>query len=277
MLSNFAYQGSDSPTSLTALAAQSVGSNTGSYSQSQGSYFVTNDSGSSFPGCFHPSNRASSSNSVISSPVNTEVWVSDPGATHHMTSDLRNLTIAQPYNDDTKITIRNGTGLIIAHTSSGYIKHVAHVLKLNTVLHVPNLAMNLLSFTKLCRDNHCFITLDEHTIAVQDKVSKVILYQGKSSEEGLFLFKSPLVLSFSPFSHSAFVGAATSYPVWHQRLGHPSHAILSKMLSESKIKLPREDSHSVCTYFLDGKMHRLPFNASVSQASEPFSKVHSNV
>ena len=133
--------------------------------------------GAAFPGGFHPSNGASSSSST---PQNTqahsEVWVGDSGATHHMTSDLRNLAIAQPYTADNKITIGNGTGLHIAHTGQGYIKPVDHILKLNTVLHVPNLAMNLLSFTKLCRDNGCFIVLDENDISVQDKASKRVLY-----------------------------------------------------------------------------------------------------
>lgn len=275
-INNFAYQGSDPPASLTALTAHSTGSYNGGHSQSQGNYYVTTTSAPNFPGGFNPKNGASSSNYVISSPMNTEVWVGDFGATHHMTSDLRNLTIAQPYNDDNKITIGNGLGLTVAHTGSGYIKSADHVLKLNTLLHVPNLAMNLLSFTKLCRDNHCFITLDENDIVVQDKASKVVLNQGKS-EEGLFLFKSPHVSALSQLSHSAFVGVAASYSVWHQRFGHPSQLIMSKMLSSSKIKLPSVASSSICTYCVDGKMHRLPFSASVSQASVPFSKVHSDV
>lgn len=154
-------------------------------------------SSSSFPGGFNPSNGASTSNGSSSSNahINNEVWIGDSGATHHMTLDLHNLTIAQPYTSDNKITIGNGIGLHIAHTSSSYIKPVDHVLRLNTVLHIPTLAMNLLSFTKLCQDNNCFITLDESNIAVQDKASKMVLYQGKNSEEGLFLFKTPKLSS----------------------------------------------------------------------------------
>lgn len=167
----------------------------------------------------------------------------------------------------------------MANTGVSYIKPADHVLRLNTVLHVPNLAMNLLSFTKLCRDNNCFITLDEENIAVQDKASKTILYQGKSSDDGLFRFRSPHFSTIPQLSRpaSAFVSASTAYPLWHQRLGHPSHTIMSKMLCSSEIKVPAMSSSHVCTNCLEGKMHRLPFSESVSRSVVPFYKVHSDV
>ncbi|PRQ44692.1 putative RNA-directed DNA polymerase [Rosa chinensis] len=110
---NFAYQGSDPPASLAALTAQSTGSVNGVFHQTQGGgCLVSNGSSSScFPGGFHPSSDASSSNN-LAAPSNThsnsEIWIGDSGATHHMTSKLRNLTIAQPYSSDNKITIGQG-------------------------------------------------------------------------------------------------------------------------------------------------------------------------
>ncbi|PRQ35723.1 putative RNA helicase transcription factor interactor and regulator CCHC(Zn) family [Rosa chinensis] len=76
--SNYAYQGSERPVSLTAMTAHT--------------------------GC----NGASSSTS--SSSNNAEVWIGDTGATHHMTSDLRNLSIAHPFASNNTITIGNGEG-----------------------------------------------------------------------------------------------------------------------------------------------------------------------
>lgn len=151
---NFAFQGSEPPTSLTALTAQAPGPYTGSLYQNQNSNFVPQNnnfmpsgtssssfsvglnayngasssntgfsglyhnpngsfvplgaSSSSFPGGFNPCPGASSSSSSSPLPpngastssnaqANNEVWVGDTGATHHMTSDLHNLTLAQPY------------------------------------------------------------------------------------------------------------------------------------------------------------------------------------
>lgn len=109
---NFDYQGSEPPSSLTALTA-STGTYSSTHTPSQGNYYVSIVSGSSFPGRFHPNDGASTSSSTANAPVATEVWVGDSGATHHMTSDLHNLTIAQPYTAENKITIGNGAGQAI--------------------------------------------------------------------------------------------------------------------------------------------------------------------
>ncbi|XP_004300970.1 PREDICTED: uncharacterized protein LOC101292509 [Fragaria vesca subsp. vesca] len=122
-ITNFAYQGSDPPTSLIALSAtQTIGSANNVGQHSQGGYSISHGSfGSSFPGGFNPSSGASSSSagySYNSSNVpQPEVWIGDSGVTHHMTSELRNLTIAQPYSYDNKITIGNGTGQGIQNSS----------------------------------------------------------------------------------------------------------------------------------------------------------------
>lgn len=52
---------------------------------------------------------------------------------------------------------------------------------------------------------------------------------------------------------------------------------MSKMLSSTEIKPPSMPSGHICTYCLEGKMHRLPFPASVSKSTVPFYKVHSDV
>lgn len=49
------------------------------------------------------------------------------------------------------------------------------------------------------------------------------------------------------------------------------------MLSSSQIKSTSSVSSYVCSYCLEGKMHRLPFDVSVSHISMPFHKVHSDV
>ncbi|XP_004310263.1 PREDICTED: uncharacterized protein LOC101298676 [Fragaria vesca subsp. vesca] len=75
--SNYAYQGAEPPTSLTAMTAST--SNGGASSSTQ-------------------------SHSV------DDIWIGNTGATHHMTSDLRTLSIAKPYESANTITIGNGSG-----------------------------------------------------------------------------------------------------------------------------------------------------------------------
>ncbi|PRQ57094.1 putative RNA-directed DNA polymerase [Rosa chinensis] len=83
--SNFAFQGAEPPSSLTAMTAHSQ--------------------------C----NVASSSNSQNN--TDGAIWIVDTGATYHMTSDLRNLTIAQPYESSHTITIGNGEGQSVKGSS----------------------------------------------------------------------------------------------------------------------------------------------------------------
>ncbi|PRQ54448.1 putative RNA-directed DNA polymerase [Rosa chinensis] len=228
--SNYSFQGAEPPASLTAMSAHA--------------------------NC----NGASSSNSQHSNCG--EVWIGDTGATHHMTSDLRNLTIAQPYDSNNSITIGNGQGLSIKHIGAAKLTPGKHTFYLNNVLHVPSLAVNLLSFNKLCRDNQCFITLDETHICVQDKVSKALLYRGKSNGEGLFLFKTPRFKHVQSTTHYGFLGATVKSSLWHHRLGHPADDIASKMLSLSQIQFNKDRSTHMCSHCLSGNMHRLPFQES---------------
>nr|XP_011463643.1 PREDICTED: uncharacterized protein LOC101305369 [Fragaria vesca subsp. vesca] len=80
-------------------------------------------------------------------------------------------------------------------------------------------------------------------MAIMDKASKTVLYQGKSSEEGLFLFKSPPVSSISQPYPSAFVSSASSLPkarctdsyflILKQKLLYPLRRMPSKSLNMS--------------------------------------------
>ncbi|XP_019085418.1 PREDICTED: uncharacterized protein LOC109126362 [Camelina sativa] len=54
-------------------------------------------------------------NLVVASPP----WVMDSGSTHHLTSDLHNLALHQPYNGEDSVLIGDGSGLSITHTGEG--------------------------------------------------------------------------------------------------------------------------------------------------------------
>ena len=67
------------------------------------------------PGLIQP--WQSRANLVMASPNPTNAWLMDSGATHHLTSDLNNMT-HQPYNGNDSVLIGDGSGLFITHCGS---------------------------------------------------------------------------------------------------------------------------------------------------------------
>lgn len=68
---------------------------------------------------------------------NPHNWIMDNGATHHLTTNLRNLSLHQPYNGGEEVTIADGSGLSISHTSSTFLPTKTNPLHLCDVLFVP--------------------------------------------------------------------------------------------------------------------------------------------
>lgn len=96
---------------------------------------------------------------------------------------------------------------------------------------------------------------------MQDKVTGVILHQGKSSNNELFkvpVYIFPTLLNKGGLSF-AFLGHAVRSTLWHQRLGHPSNKVLTTMLRDSKNSCITDDHVKVCTHCLDGKMSMIHF------------------
>ncbi|XP_070674720.1 uncharacterized protein [Malus domestica] len=83
---------------------------------------------------------------------NPQVWLTDSGATNHMTSDLSNLSLASPYPTSEIVQTANGEGLPVSHIGSTVLNlsNVNYVppIKLNSVLYVPKTRPHGGSFTK---------------------------------------------------------------------------------------------------------------------------------
>jgi hypothetical protein len=67
----------------------------------------------------------------------SQVWLTDSGATNHMTVDLNNLTLASPYPTADTIHTANGEGLIVSHVGQSIIYSSMSSLKLDYILLVP--------------------------------------------------------------------------------------------------------------------------------------------
>ncbi|XP_011009445.1 PREDICTED: uncharacterized protein LOC105114567 [Populus euphratica] len=62
----------------------------------------------------HPAPSASNSSG------SSQVWLTDSGATNHMTADLNNLTLTSPYPTTDTIHTVNGEGLTVSHVGKSH-------------------------------------------------------------------------------------------------------------------------------------------------------------
>lgn len=153
-----------------------------------------------------------------SSTTPTTDWYLDSAATHHITNNLSNMHLYQPYHSNDQVMVGNGANLPIQNSVKGILPTPFHSCCLNQVLHVPTLTTNLVSVQKFTKDNNCTITFDDSSFLVQDKVTKRTLSKGYN-HNGLYQFSSSASSDSQPQAHlSTAVSAAT----WHSRLGHPS-------------------------------------------------------
>ncbi|CAL2227963.1 unnamed protein product [Prunus armeniaca] len=187
------------------------------------------------------------------------IWLIDSGATNHMTSDLQLLSNITPSTSTDNVTISNGTGLRTANVGSSSLVSGHQVFHLLEVLHVPNLATNLLSVHRFCLDNHCQILYNALWFQIQDLQGR-ILYQGQF-HNGLCPLPTRTPSLFP--SLAAFHGHKVCHTLWHYRLVHPSHDIT---------RLPH-----ICSFCLQGKMCKQPFPSSHVMSQIPFEVIHSDI
>ena len=76
-------------------------------------------------------------------------WVVDSGASHHVTNDLNNLSLHQPYTESDTVVIGNGTCLPICNNGSMRILTLHDFVALTDVLHVPDMSLNLISVFRI--------------------------------------------------------------------------------------------------------------------------------
>jgi hypothetical protein len=185
----------------------------------------------------------------------------DTGASSHMTSHDGTLSHSSipRYPSPTSIVVGNGSLLPVTATGSTHLGS----LTLNNVLVSPQLIKNLISVRQFTIDNNCFVEFDRYGCSVKDLPSRSVIIRCNSSK--------PLYPLKLPVAHS-LVASSTSASLWHRRLGHPGREALSKLTSA--ILGCNKSLESLCHACQLGRHVRLPFNPSVSRASNNFDLIH---
>ena len=210
----------------------------------------------------------------MNSPYTATNWLIDSGATHHITSDLNNLALHQPYNGGDDVLIADGSSLPISHTGSSILSTPARNLVLNKILCVPDVDKNLISVYRLCNTNGVSVEFVPASFQVKDLRTGVPLLQGKTKNE---LYEWPV----SHAQATAMVTSSnpkTSLFSWHSRLGHPSLSILNTTMSQFSLPICSSTQKQLsCSQCLINKSHKLPFTNSSINSSRPLEYIFTDV
>uniref|UniRef100_A0A2N9FW57 Reverse transcriptase Ty1/copia-type domain-containing protein n=1 Tax=Fagus sylvatica TaxID=28930 RepID=A0A2N9FW57_FAGSY len=118
---------------------------------------------------------------------NTETWLTDTGATDHITANSNNLSLQAPYQSQEQVSVGNGQNLPIQNI-----------------------------------DNNCSCYFDAKKFSIQDLPTGRLLYKGLSNN-GVYPIQSPLFIpAANKIACAAHSISLDKWHLWHSRLGHPS-------------------------------------------------------
>ncbi|OIT30912.1 hypothetical protein A4A49_12719 [Nicotiana attenuata] len=186
-----------------------------------------------FPPTRQPPSRSTPKQAHLASPstIVDPAWYFDSGATHHVTSDMANLSLQADYTGNDGLAVGNGMKLPISHIGSSILSTPTRPIYLNNILHVPQISKNLLSVSEITRDNNVHMDFHPYDCYVKDLQGWKLL-RG-TLDDGLYRLQlsSPHSRSSPP---SVFLGEHTSLVGWQRQLAHPNEALLRRYSSHHK-------------------------------------------
>uniref|UniRef100_A0A2N9E4D6 Reverse transcriptase Ty1/copia-type domain-containing protein n=1 Tax=Fagus sylvatica TaxID=28930 RepID=A0A2N9E4D6_FAGSY len=127
----------------------------------------------------------------------SETWLTDSGASDHITANASTLNSQTPYQGTEQVTVGNGQNLPI-----------------QSIVH------------KLCLDNNCSCHFDAHKLLIQDLPTGRLLYKGLS-KDGVYPINSSQFCTSASSKTACFASSsAQKWELWHSRLGHPSAKVI---------------------------------------------------
>jgi hypothetical protein len=204
--------------------------------------------------CHDRYSHSSKSSNLVESFTQASDWYTDTGATAHMTNDVAQLDKSDTYTGKDCVVVGNGATLPISHTS---ILSPTSSLTLKDVLVVPGLTKNLISISKLTSDFPFSITFTDDRFVIHNLITGKVVATGRRENDFYVLKRGHHSLLFV-FPNNC---PRASFDVWHARLGHVSHSIISLLNKQRQLcvtyLLP---TPTICSSCQLAKRHRLPFH-----------------
>jgi transposase InsO family protein len=195
-------------------------------------------------------------------------WFLDTGASAHMTPTHSTLDQSTTYTGKDCVIVGNGASLPITHTGKISPSPDLHLLD---VLVVPHLTKNLLSISKLTRDFPLSVTFTNNFFTVQDRRTGRVVATGKR-DGGLYVLERGIPAFISVLKNKSL---HASYDLWHSRLGHVNHSIISFLNKKGQLYLTSLlPSPTLCETCQLAKSHRLPYSRNEHRSSNVLDLIH---
>lgn len=157
-------------------------------------------------------------------------WCMDSGASAHMTPSTSNLDYVSPYGGNSSVTVGNGASLPVSHIGSCSINFDFTLLN---VMVVPHITRNLLSNSRLTRDYDVTVAFSKDFFVIQNRKTGTPLAQGWR-EDGLYILRRATNAFLAALHKKRLHG---SFSLWHARLGHVNHSVLSLLNKKGILSL----------------------------------------
>ncbi|GAB2294185.1 hypothetical protein Dimus_038285 [Dionaea muscipula] len=195
-------------------------------------------------------------------------WMTDTGASNHMTGKSQLLSNFKTYHGKDGVLIGDGSSLKIKGIGETKVKQKHASIPLHDVLYVPALTKNLLSVSQLTSQYPVNCEFSNDLFYVKDRETGQTLMTGTRRGD-LYVLPSTPELHFSHRQHS------TTAEVWHQRLGHSQLSAVQLLNKIGAIAVQGSTTLShVCDSCQLGKISRQPFLSSAKTSTKIFDKIH---
>ena len=99
---------------------------------------------------------------------NDNAWLLENGASHHVTNDLGQFSLHNPYDGTEELLIGDGKGIALENIGSTNLNISSQSLVLNNVLHAPSISRNIISISEFCNDNNASVEFLSSCFSVKD-------------------------------------------------------------------------------------------------------------
>ncbi|KAJ9564443.1 hypothetical protein OSB04_000409 [Centaurea solstitialis] len=197
-------------------------------------------------------------------------WIFDSGCFNHMSPYPAGFITKQPSQHPTvRTTDLTPKPVLFSENFSN------DTIQLPDVLHVPGLAIGLVSLTQL-QEMGLLISFDFSGCVIQDPKTKQVLGKGLRVGRVLEVVYLRLPLSSSYTNLTTSVSESPSLDLWHARLGHLSSARV-QLLANSGLLGNITSNEVSCLSCKLGKHHALLFELNDYKSASAFDLIHSDV